>query len=322
MYQFQTEIPDFLREELGERGEGTIKTFMGLPFKQDFDDEDFCILGVPYDTTTTGRPGTRFGPRAIREFMNRFGKYSQDAKWEIDNLKGMDYGNLAVKSGYTKESLTLIYEAVGKVLNAGVTPVVLGGDHLITYPELGAYYEKYGKVAMVHFDSHNDTSDYENRLTHGTPFRRAIEDGFLDPSHSIQVGIRGYSDIYRLKYAQELGMEVITARELHEMGIEVAAERIKKQVGDVPCIVTFDIDFLDPSAAPGTGTPVSGGFTTYEAMELVRQSLEGLDVKGFDLVEVMEDYDPGRITALAACHLVYQFLMVLSKNKAGMGGKG
>ena len=279
---FCVEIPDEIRKNLEARKAYSVKTFMGLPYKQTFDGEDFCILGVPYDTTTTGRPGTRFGPRAVREFLNRFGKYSQDAKWVADNVIGMDYGDIPVMLGYTLESLQLIYEGVKKVLDADVTPIVIGGDHLITYGELRAY---------------------------------AIEDGYLDPTHSIQVGIRGYSETYRNEYAKEHGMEVITARELHKIGIEEAAARIRKQVGTSPVIVTFDIDFLDPAAAPGTGTPVSGGFTTYEGMELIRRSIPGLDVKGFDLVEVMEDYDPGHITALAATYLITQFISVISQNK-------
>jgi agmatinase len=302
---------------------------MGLPLKQDFAEEDFCIVGVPFDTATTNRPGCRFGPRAIREFMGGFSRYNQDADYQYDNLSGMDYGDISVLPGYTEESLELIYEGVKTVLDAGVTPIVLGGDHLITYAELRAYCETYGPVAMIHFDSHNDTSDYSEKYSHGTPFRRAIEDGFLDPTHSIQVGIRGYIDTYRMNYAAELGMEIITARELHRIGITEAARRIREQVGDTPCIVTFDIDFLDPAAAPGTGTPVTGGFTTYEAMELLRQALPGLDIKGFDMVEVMEDYDPGHITALAASHIIVQFLVALSKNKeqrttvaAGKGSDG
>lgn len=315
---FHVDISEEYRKKLESRSPSNLKTFMGLPHKASVDDEDFCILGVPYDTTTTGRPGTRFGPRAIREFLSRYSTYSQDAQWCYDNLKGMDLGDIPVMLGYTLETMQLIYENVKKVLDGGAIPIVLGGDHLITYGELRAYAANYGKVAMVHFDSHNDTSDYENKYTHGTPFRRAIEDGFLDPTHSIQVGIRGYSETYRNDYAAEVGMKVITARELHKIGIEETAKRIREQVGNSPCIVTFDIDFLDPSAAPGTGTPVSGGFTTYEGMELIRQSLVGLDIKGFDLVEVMEDYDPGHITALAACHIIAQFIAVISKNKKGI----
>lgn len=313
------EISEKIRKGLAARKSPTIKTFMGLPHKEVFEGEDFCILGVPYDTTTTGRPGTRFGPRAVREFFSTYSVYSQDAKWCYDNLKGMDMGDIPVMLGYTLETMQLIYENVAQVLEHDVVPIVLGGDHLITYGELRAYAEKYGQVAMIHFDSHNDTSDYEDKYTHGTPFRRAIEDGYLDSAHSIQVGIRGFEDKYRDEYAQEQGMKVITARQLHKIGIEAAALRIQEQVKDAPCIVTFDIDFLDPSAAPGTGTPVSGGFTTYEAMELLRLSLPGLDLKGFDLVEVMEDYDPGHITCLAAAHIITQFLVVLSKMKKERG---
>lgn len=315
-------IEDFVRNRLEERKPSSMKTLFNLPFKQAFDGEDYCILGVPFDTATTHRPGCRFGPRAIREFNGSASRYNQDADYQIDNLRGMDYGDLGVMPGYTMESLELIYEGVKNILDEGCTPVVLGGDHLITYGELRAYAEKYGPVAMVHFDSHNDTSDYENRFSHGTPFRRAIEDGYLDAGHSIQVGIRGYLDTYRIDYARENGMQVVTARELHRIGVGEAAGRIREQVGGAPCVCTFDIDFLDPSAAPGTGTPVPGGFTTFEAMELIRRSLPGLDVKGFDLVEVMEDYDPGHITALAASHLVFQFLIVLSKNKAAKEAVG
>ena len=312
-------LEDYLREKIEKSGGRTIKPFMGLPLKQSFDGEDFCVMGVPYDTNTTNRPGTRFGPRAIREFMNNFGRYSQDADWEADNVSGMDYGDIPVALGYTMQTMQLIYEYVKKALDADAAPIVLGGDHLITYAELRAYAEKYGPVAMIHFDSHNDTSEKGMGgidFYHGSPFIRAIEDGYLDAAHSIQVGIRGYIDTYRLDYAKENGMEVITARQLHEIGLKEAAARIKKQVGSAKCIVTFDIDFLDPAAAPGTGTPVTGGFTTYEAMELIRQGTAGLGVVGFDLVEVMEDYDPGHITALAASHIIYQFIMALSKNKS------
>lgn len=314
MNNYEVEISEKRREGLAKRSK---KTFLGLPVKQEFDGEDFCILGVPYDTSTTNRPGARFGPRAIREFSNTpaFPKYNQDSDCDLSNLKGMDYGDSPVMLGYTMESLQLIYESTAKILKADVAPIILGGDHLITYAELRAYAEKYGKVAMIHFDSHNDTTDSDVKFNHGTPFRRAIEDGFLDPTHSIQVGIRGYMETYRNEYAKEQGMKVITARELHVMGIDAAAKIIKEQVGDAPCIVTFDIDFLDPAAAPGTGTPVVGGFTSAYGMELIRKAITGLDVKGFDLVEVMEDYDPGHITALTAAHLIVQFLCVLANNK-------
>ncbi len=313
-------IPEDLRKIIDEDKRGLCtRPFGTLPLKREFEGEDFCIVGIPYDTSTTRRAGARFGPKAIRN--KSFGGahfFSQDADYLCDNLTGMDYGDLPVKKGYTEVTFQVIYEHMKKVLDGGCTPIVLGGDHIITYPELRAYSEKFGRpVAIIHFDSHNDTTDAppERFYHHGTPFRRAWEDGFLDTEHSIQIGIRGYVDSHRLTFAKEHGMEVITARELHKIGIEECVKRIRKQVGDAPCIVTFDVDFLDPTYAPGTGTPVTGGFTSFEAYEIVRNALPGLDVKGFDIVEVTEDYDPGEITALFAEHLVLQFLVALSKNK-------
>lgn len=298
----------------------SINTLFGLPYKQNFDGEDFCVLGVPYDTSVTNRTGTRFGPRAIR---NAYGaahfSYEQDNQYKVDNLKGMDMGDIPVVLGYVEETMELIRENVKKVLDAGVIPVVLGGDHLIAYAELKAYAEKYGKVAMVHFDTHEDTWDYGEMIkyNHGTPFRNAIEDDLLDTEHSIQVGIRSGGDTYRIKYAEEHGMKVITARELHAIGIKETCRRIKEQVGDAPVFITFDIDFLDPVYAPGTGTPMPGGFSTYEACEIIRRGLTDLNIIGFDLVEVMEDYDPGQITAMNAAAILKQFLIILSKKKRG-----
>lgn len=318
------EIPDSIRKMLEKNDEGlNVKPFGKLPIKREFNEEDYCIVGVPYDTSTTRRAGTRFGSRVIRKWGpaaisadTHF--YSQDAHYTVDNLKGMDYGEMPVKKGYTEVSFQLIYEGMKNILDHGCTPIALGGDHIITYPELRAYSEYYGKpIAIIHFDSHNDTSNTpeERFYTHGSPFRRAFEDGFLDTAHSIQIGIRGYVDSHRLTFAKEHGMEVITARELHKIGIEECARRIREQVKDAPCIVTFDVDFLDPTVAPGTGTPVAGGFSAYEGYEIIRQALPGLDVKGFDIVEVTEDYDPAEITGLFAAHLVLQYLVVLSKNK-------
>ncbi len=325
------EIPESIKKRMNERDNGlALASFGALPLKHEFDGEDFCVVGIPFDTATTRRCGTRFGPRAIRgpirniAGINDKGLYSQDAHYAIHNLKGMDYGDLQVQNGYTEVSFQIIYEGIKKILDNGCVPIALGGDHSITYPELRAYSEKAGApVAIIHFDSHNDTTDTaENRkFTHGSPFRRAFEDGFLDAAHSIQIGIRGYNDSHRLIFAKEHGIEVITARELHEIGVEECVARIKKQVQDAPCIVTFDVDFLDPVYAPGTGTPVGGGFTSYEAYEIVREALPGLDVRGFDIVEVTEDYDPAQITGLFAAHLVIQFLVAISKNKEAREGK-
>lgn len=320
---FDKVISEEKRKELADRRRNNFKTIFDLPYKQEIEDEDYVVFGVPYDTSVTNRPGTRFGPRAIR---NAYGSdhfsYEQDNAYKVGNLKGMDYGDIGVVLGYVEETMQLIYEETKKVLDANATPIVLGGDHLITYGEMKAYAEKYGKIAMVHFDTHEDTWDYGDMIkyNHGTPFRNAIEDGFLDTEHSIQVGIRSGGDTYRIKYAQEHGMKVITAKELHKMGLEECCRQIKEQVGDAPVMITFDIDFLDPIYAPGTGTPMPGGFSTYEACEIVREGLTGLNIKGFDLVEVMEDYDPGQITALNAVTIIKQFIIALSKNKLNKEG--
>lgn len=217
---FDKNISEETRSNIAKRRGNNIKTLFGLPYKQDIDGEDFVVLGVPYDTSVTNRTGCRFGPRAIR---NAYGagrlSYEQDNSYKVANLRGMDMGDIGVVLGYVEETMELIRESVRKVLNAGAVPIVLGGDHLIAYAELKAYSEKYGKVAMVHFDTHEDTWDYGDRIkyNHGTPFRNAIEDDILDTEHSIQVGIRSGGDTYRIKYAQDHGMKVITARELHKI---------------------------------------------------------------------------------------------------------
>ncbi len=311
---FEIEISDEQRKYLEEIRDKQIKPFLNLPLKQNIDGEDYVVLGVPYDTTTTGRSGARTGPKAIRRFSGKIGCPIPGEKSGAE-IKGMDMGDIPVMNGYTFESLTLITENVSKVLDAGAMPIVLGGDHLIAYAELKAYAKKYGPVAMVHFDSHNDTSDYGVDWVHGTPFRRAIEDGYLDASHSVQIGIRGYGESYRNDYGIEQGMDIIIARELHRIGTDQAAKRIREHVGNAPVFITFDIDFLDPSCAPATGTPVAGGFQTYQATDIILKALPGLDIKGFDIVEVMEDYDPGQITAAAATRIAADFIEVIRRNK-------
>lgn len=311
---FDISIPGEQRAYLEAHRDKAIKPFMGLPLKEEIKDEDYVIMGVPFDTTTTGRSGTRQGPRAIRSVSGRIGRPMPGPVVKSD-VKGMDMGDIAVMNGYTLESLTLITEGVSKILNAGAIPIVLGGDHLIAYAELKAYAQKFGPVAMVHFDSHNDTTEPEVTFNHGTPFRRAIEDGYLDATHSVQIGIRGFAETYRHTYGLEHGMDIIVARELHRIGTTEAAKRIRDHVGDAPVFLTFDIDFLDPSCAPATGTPVAGGFQLYQATDILMKAFPGLNVKGFDLVEVMENHDPGQITAQTASRVVLNFIEIIRRNK-------
>lgn len=195
----------------------------------------------------------------------------------------------------------------------------VGGDHALTFAELRSMEKKYGPMAFIHFDSHTDTWDSPDedgncQINHGTPFRMAINQGSLDASHGIQVGLRTGEE-HDHDFAKEHGMTILNAQELHHIGIEEGAKRIREAVGDRPTFVTFDIDFIDPAYAPGTGTPVIGGFSTAETLKLLRLALPGLNIKGFDLVEVAPQYDTGNITSLAGAAIVSEFLTIASYNK-------
>ena len=203
------------------------------------------------------------------------------------------------------------------ILKENACPIVLGGDHSITLAELRAAAKKYGPVALVHFDSHSDLCDevFGQKYNHGTPFRRALEENLIDASHSIQVGMRGsLYDPDEHKMAAELGMKLIPAHKVREMGLKTLVKTILERVGDKPCFLTFDIDFVDPAYAPGTGTPEVGGFTSLEALELVR-NIKDLNFVGFDLVEVLPAYDHGEITAYLAANIVFEYLSILAMKK-------
>jgi agmatinase len=211
----------------------------------------------------------------------------------------------------------MIEEGLLPILEGGVTPIMLGGDHSVTLPELRAVAKRYGPVALIHLDSHSDTGDkrFGRRYTHGTPFRRAIEEELILVEHSIQAGMRG--SIYSrdsLDDAKKLGFDLVTAVEAQKHGIDELIRRIRERAGDAKAFVSFDIDFVDPAYAPGTGTPEVGGFTSSEALRVVR-GLRGLDLVGFDLVEVLPQHDPSQITALLAANLVYEFISLIALRK-------
>lgn len=298
-------------------------TYMKLPYTKEPEGLDFIVAGVPFDTLTTARGGTRLGPESIRAAYGN-NVYNPDLKIQIsDYLEGADYGDIPVYNGDTFRTFDSITEHVEGFLRKGMTPVILGGDHSIAFPELRAYRNVFGKVAIVHFDSHSDTSyhkiDPEAPSDHGTPFFDAINDNCVLTEHSIQVGMRGYlGDCHTHDFAKNSGMAMITATQLHAMGIDEAAKRIRERLKGVPVYVTFDIDFLDPAFAPGTGTPESGGFATWQALELMRKSLIGMDIKGFDIVCVDPLYDISDITAMAGSRITYEFISLLACKKAGI----
>ena len=293
-------------------------TFMRMQKVDSAEGLDFVIAGAPFDTASSFRSGSRFGPNAIRNISAMMKPNNVIMQVNImDGLKGGDIGDFNVTPGYIHPTYQAIEEGVAGILKENACPIVLGGDHSITLAELRAAAKKYGPVALVHFDSHSDLCDevFGQKYNHGTPFRRALEENLMDASHSIQVGMRGsLYDPDEHKMAAELGMKLIPAHKVREMGLETLIKTILERVGDKPCFLTFDIDFVDPAYAPGTGTPEVGGFTSLEALDLVRK-IKDLNFVGFDLVEVLPAYDHGEITAYLAANIVFEYLSILAVKK-------
>ena len=295
-----------------------IKTFMRLPHTKNLEGVDFAIIGVPSDAGASFRTGQRDGPAAIRKVSALLRHHNPVLNVSpFDYLSGIDYGDLPVVPGYIEEGYKRIEESLLPIIDAGVIPILLGGDHAITLPELRAIAKKHGPVSLVHFDSHSDTVEeyFGKPYNHGTPFRRAVEENLLDVDHSIQIGLRGsiYSEKH-LEIPKELGFEIITTEEIWELGISKTIQKIRNRVLNTKVFLTFDIDFVDPAYAPGTGTPEVGGFTSGEALRFVR-GLKGLNFVGFDLVEVLPAFDPSEITSLLASNIIYEFISLAALNK-------
>jgi agmatinase len=292
-----------------------VRTFMRLPNSQDLENSDAAIVGAPFDTATTFRVGARFAPEGIRSVSHLLRPYNPSQDVSIfDHLSVIDYGDVPVVPGYIEESYRRIAEGLEPIHRAGVVPIVLGGDHSIALPGLRAAHAAHGPLALVQFDSHPDTWDayFGQKYTHGTPFRRAVEEGLLLPERSVQVGMRGsLFDSGDWKDARELGFELISTDEVREIGVLETIARIRQRVGNVKVYVSFDVDFVDPAFAPGTGTPEIGGFTSREAQEFVR-GLVGLDLVGCEVVEVYPAYDPAQITAFLAANVTYELLSLIA----------
>lgn len=297
-----------------------IRTFMRLPHVTDLTGVDLAIVGVPFDTGGTYRVGARFGPSGIRNESLLLRPYNPELNVNVfEHLSAVDYGDLPVTPGYLPESHAQIAETAGPLLDAGVTPIFLGGDHSVSLPLLRAVAQRSGPVGLIHFDAHNDLwhSYFGGKDTHGTPFRRAVEEGLLDVGRSIQVGIRG--SLYGPEdsaITEELGLALVTGPELHRRGVPAVLESIRARAGQGPLYLSFDIDFLDPVYAPGTGTPEVGGATGVQALELLR-GLAGLNFVAYDLVEVMPTYDSAGVTSLLAANLVYEMMSLAAVLKQG-----
>ena len=295
-----------------------IRTFMRLPHITDLQDVDFLIAGVPFDTGGTFRVGARFGPSGIRENSMLLRPYNPAQDIEIfDYCSGIDFGDLPIVPGYLAESHKMIKNNAAVIFQSQSTPVFIGGDHSISLPLLRAAKDQFGPLALVHFDAHSDLwhGYFNKKDTHGTPFRRAIEEKLIDPSLSCQIGLRGpLYDKNDSTMSEDEGLLAITGPELHQIGIDRAIKLVKERVGNGPAYLTFDIDFLDPAYAPGTGTPEAGGFTGYESIRFIR-GLKNIDFIGFDLVEVMPGYDPTQMTCLLAANIIYEFISLIALQK-------
>jgi guanidinopropionase len=296
-----------------------IATFMRCPLAMDPAEADIGILGIPWDGGTTNRPGARHGPRAVREqstLMRRVHSVTKSSPFEACRVR--DLGDAAVNPADLMQTLGLLTEQIERILAAGTVPLCVGGDHLVTLPILRAIGRERA-VGMVHVDAHSDTWDTYfggSRYTHGTPFRRAIEEGVLDPRRVVQIGIRGsLYDARDMDWALEQGIRVIAIEELREIGIPGAIAEALRVAGGGPTYLSFDIDALDPVYAPGTGTPEIGGLTSFEAQQLVR-GLAPLDLLGADLVEVSPPLDLGNLTSLAGATILWEILCILADGRA------
>lgn len=292
-----------------------IRTFMRLPNVTDMKDVDFAVVGIPFDTGASYKTGSRFGPSQIRESSTLMRNYSMNLDVNIfDHLSGVDYGDFPVTPGFIHESYKQIEDGLTPILQAGVIPLSMGGDHSITLAELRAVNKIHGPVALVHFDAHLDTWDdyWGMKYTHGTPFRRACEEGLIDTEHSIQIGIRGSQyGPEDVQGSRELGFEVVTANEMHEIGMKAVGEKIRNRVKDAKAFFSFDIDFVDPAYAPGTGTIEVGGFTGYETMSLVRE-IKDINFIAADFVEVLPTIDPAGITSHMVANVMHEFIAALA----------
>ena len=285
-------------------------TFARLPRIEDVLRHDVAIVGVPFDSGVTYRPGARFGPSYIRQGSRLLRPYNPALDVApFAGVQVVDAGDIAANPFDIPAALEQIEAGVRELSADGRSVVLLGGDHTIALPALRALHAQHGPLAMVHFDAHLDTWDtyFEAPYTHGTPFRRAWEEGLLDPEHTMHVGIRGslYS-AQDLRDDAAMGFKVVHARELDRYGVDRVIEMIRDRVGDAPVYVSIDIDVLDPGFAPGTGTPEAGGLSSRELLALVR-GFEGTRLVGADVVEVSPPYDHAEITAVAAANLVYEF---------------
>ena len=304
---FTSRSPYGLRDEATYAG---ALSFLRRPYTRDLEGVDVAVTGIPFDLATTNRPGARFGPRAVRAASAQL-SWGPPWPWGFDPTKRLaiaDAGDCTMDPGRPEEVPACIERHAADVLDAGASMLAIGGDHFITLPLLRAHARKHGPLALVHFDAHSDTwRDEDGRIDHGTMFHHAAREGIVDAARSVQIGIRTHNE-------DRQGFTWLDAAWVHEHGPEATAEEARRIVGGAKAYLTFDVDCLDPACAPGTGTPVTGGLTTYQTQRIVR-GLGGIDFVAMDVVEVAPAYDVAEITALAAASIALDYLCLIARDR-------
>jgi agmatinase len=289
---------------------GGALSFMRRRYSRELDGVDLVVWGVPFDTGVSNRPGARFGPSAIRRASAIFDGDPQ-FPFGVDpfaRLTAVDYGDCSFDYGLPAETPRLIEEQAGAILASGAQLFTLGGDHFVTYPLLKAHVAKHGPLALVQFDAHQDTwPDSGGRIDHGSFVGRAVREGLIDPKASVQIGIRTHAP-------EDCGIEILDGRAIDTIGVEGIAKAVRKRVGSRKAYLTFDIDCLDPAFAPGTGTPVSGGLSSREALAILH-GLSEIDFVGGDVMEVSPPYDHADITAIAAATIAMTYIGILATRR-------
>jgi len=299
-------------------------TMMRLPARMDAVGLDACFVGIPMDIGTSNRAGTRHGPRAIRAESCMLRPYNMaTGAAPFEHMQVADIGDVPINTFDLRQSIDIITAHYRKILIEDAIPLTLGGDHTLTYPILRAMAERHGPLALVHVDAHADINDtmFGEKIAHGTPFRRAHDDGLLDNERVFQIGLRGsgYS-ADDFDWARTQGWTVVQAEACWGRSLNGMMERIRAKVGDRPVYLSYDIDSLDPAFAPGTGTVEIGGLTVWQALEIVR-GCAGMNLVGGDLVEVSPPYDTTGNTALVAANLLYEMLCALPRSAANIANK-
>jgi agmatinase len=291
-----------------------VRTFMRLPFKPTLEDVDAVIVGVPTDSAVSYRSGARFGPEAIRSASILLRDFNPALSVDVPaTLSMVDYGDAPVVPGYHEETLRRVAEYLQPIYRAKVVPLILGGDHSLVMAEFRALAAARGTFSVIHFDAHGDVLDdyYGVKHFHGTMFRRAVEEGLINPRKSVQIGMRGSVHPDDVGSAEALGYNVVTWDRLSEMSPGQLGQLVRGVVGDEPVAVSFDIDFIDPAYAAGTGTPEPGGPSSYRAFQYLR-ALGALNYCSFDVVEVAPVYDPSGATSVTASVVCFELLSLLA----------